>query len=156
KLAEKQLDLDVSIAPPARQRFRGDPTRLRQILLNLVSNAIKFTERGGLRIDIGLRNERDAAAPAWVRFVVSDTGIGIPPETRGGLFEKFRQADNSITRRYGGSGLGLAICKELVELMGGAIGVEDNSGGGSRFWFEIPLLAAENDMPHTLRSVAPK
>jgi signal transduction histidine kinase/ligand-binding sensor domain-containing protein/CheY-like chemotaxis protein len=136
----KGLQLSCLVDPDLPMAVRGDPSRLRQILLNLVNNAIKFTEHGKIllyatRIDEGngLYN---------IRFAVSDTGIGISSEGCKRLFQAFSQADSSTTRRFGGTGLGLAISKQLVELMGGCIGVESQVGVGSTFWFELPLEAA--------------
>ncbi|MEA1672396.1 response regulator [Nitrospirillum sp. BR 11163] len=141
KAAEKDLDLVCYVEDAARGAYRGDPTRLRQILANLVSNAIKFTTSGTVAIEIG--QEPGAATVAdgrrWVRIAVSDTGIGIPEEQRARLFQKFSQADSSITRRFGGTGLGLSICRQLMELMGGEIGVDSAAGQGSTFWFTVPL-----------------
>ena len=114
--------------------FFGDPGRLRQILLNLVGNAIKFTERGSVQLRISM--------PDSVRFDVVDTGPGLDPAVRGKLFEKFAQADELITRRFGGTGLGLAISRQLVELMGGSIDVESTLGVGSDFWFSLPMRPA--------------
>src|SRR5262249_17287543 len=105
-----------------------------QVLLNLLNNAVKFTERGGVTLRITPAAELDA-----LRFSVADTGIGIAPEAVGSLFQRFQQADGSISRAFGGTGLGLAISKRLVELMGGRIGVESELGKGSVFWFEAPL-----------------
>jgi CheY-like chemotaxis protein/HPt (histidine-containing phosphotransfer) domain-containing protein/anti-sigma regulatory factor (Ser/Thr protein kinase) len=114
----------------------GDPARLRQVLINLTGNAIKFTSQG----EIVIRAEpfQETATDVKVRFSVSDTGIGIPPEKQAAVFERFTQADGSTTRHYGGTGLGLTISKQLVEMMGGTIGVESQPGVGSTFWFVIP------------------
>ena len=134
---EKGLALVCEIAPNAPSDLVGDPTRLRQVLLNLVGNAIKFTESG----EVALRVAPDAesSVPAALRFTISDTGIGIPGEKLGAVFERFTQADSSTTRRYGGTGLGLTISKRLVELMGGCIRVESGVGKGSVFSFTVPL-----------------
>jgi len=114
----------------------GDEGRVRQVLVNLVGNALKFTETGEVRIDV------TRSAGGAVLFEVSDSGIGIAPEQLEGLWESFTQADAAITRTYGGSGLGLTISKQLVELMGGEIGARSEPGQGSCFWFSLPLLAA--------------
>ena len=124
--------------------FLGDPTRVRQVLLNLTTNAIKFTVEGDVKVHVSHASGR-------LRFAVSDTGIGIPPGVVPHLFERFSQADGSTARRFGGTGLGLAICKRLVELMGGRIGMESALGRGSTFWFELPLVAAEQDRRTGLR-----
>ncbi|MTV36636.1 hybrid sensor histidine kinase/response regulator [Duganella radicis] len=134
----KSLLLRYELAPDLPRYVRGDPTRLRQILLNLLGNAIKFTDRGEVRLDVSALQTADGRTS--VSFDVSDTGPGIPAGTLPRLFKKFEQADHSTTRRYGGTGLGLAICKELVELMGGSIAVESRVGAGSTFSFTLPLL----------------
>ena len=119
----------------------GDESRLRQILLNLLSNAVKFTESGRVAINVG----RVAAAGADIMcFSVADTGIGIAEEHRQRLFRRFSQVDGSISRKFGGTGLGLAICKQLVDLMGGEIGVESREGEGTRFWINVPLPLADH------------
>jgi PAS domain S-box-containing protein len=130
------LHLETEIDPNVTGTLRGDPIRLRQVLLNLVGNAIKFTPSGSVTIRI----RRDEGA--HVRFEVQDTGIGIPTDVQARLFQPFTQADGSTTRRYGGTGLGLAICKRLVELMSGTIGLSSQEGRGSTFWFSAPLLVA--------------
>ncbi len=135
----KHLELAVSIEPAAPRQVIGDPGRLRQILLNLISNALKFTENGHVLIELTGRSEGNTAA---LRFSVSDTGIGMDEAGRSKLFAQFSQADASTTRRYGGTGLGLAICKRLVEMMSGSIGVESARGQGSTFWFEVRLEQA--------------
>jgi PAS domain S-box-containing protein len=136
----KGLDLAFYCAPDVPRRLRGDPGRLRQVLLNLVGNAMKFTEIGGVAVETMRFDGRDPRT--WLRFTVIDSGIGIPAQARDRLFDKFMQADCSTTRRYGGSGLGLAICRQLVEVMGGTIGFDSEVGRGSTFWFEVPFEAA--------------
>ena len=133
----KGLELNCAVAPEVPTQLCGDPGRLCQILTNLVSNAIKFTHSG--KVAIRVTPEQETAADVLVRFEIQDTGIGIPPETQAELFHAFMQADDSMTRKYGGTGLGLAICRQLVECMGGRIGVESTPGQGSRFWFTVQL-----------------
>jgi signal transduction histidine kinase/ActR/RegA family two-component response regulator len=134
---KKGVSFGLEIEKGARGVYRGDSTRVRQILYNLVSNAIKFTERG----EVQVRVARDATPPGTGGLVLSvqDSGIGIAPEALSRLFAKFEQADSTTTRRYGGTGLGLAICRELAELMGGSIGAESVQGQGSRFTARLPL-----------------
>ena len=146
-VAEKGIRFSASIDPLLPARLIGDARRLRQVLLNLADNAVKFTAVGG----VGIRVER-AEAPGQVRFVVADTGIGMPPEVQARLFGRFAQAGPETARRYGGSGLGLMICKRLVGLMGGRIVLASAPGKGSTFSFEIPLrpIAESGRPPSTL------
>ncbi|MGQ3045565.1 response regulator [Niveispirillum sp.] len=147
---EKGIALTVHIDPTVNRAYRGDPPRLRQILLNLAGNAVKFTSEGQVAIHVAAAND----APGGVtplQFAVSDTGIGMSAEQVGRLFQKFTQADNSITRRFGGTGLGLTICRQLVQLMGGDITVESKSGEGSRFCFTVPLPDAAAPPPDSAR-----
>ena len=139
----KGLELRYEIDPNVRMNMRGDPIRLRQILSNLVSNAIKFTERGYVQIRVGV--QRDLPNQQELLFQVKDTGVGIQPEVQGKLFRPFTQADASTSRLHGGTGLGLVICKRLVELMEGKIGVKSVPGKGSIFWFLLPLKKAQGD-----------
>ena len=135
KIREKGLAFDSSVDERVPARVTGDPGRLRQILLNLCSNAEKFTHKGGVAVRASFEDE--TAENVTLRFEVKDTGIGIPKDKTGLLFKKFSQVDASSTRRYGGTGLGLSICKNLVEHMGGRIGVESEENSGSLFWFTV-------------------
>ncbi len=134
----KGLALHASVDPELDYHLRGDFNHLRQILLNLLGNAIKFTERGDVTLTVMLKKATDDGVTA--RFEVKDTGIGISEAMQSRIFERFVQADQSATRRFGGSGLGTTIAKQLVELMGGSIGVESRIAEGTTFWFELPLL----------------
>ncbi len=131
--ARKSLELVMHIDTDVPSRVRGDPVRLRQVVLNLMSNAIKFTSRGEVVLNVSNAGRRDDRT--LLRFEVTDTGIGIPPAVQSTLFQPFVQADTSTTRRFGGTGLGLAICKRLAELMHGQIGVKSSGENGSTFWF---------------------
>ena len=135
--AEKNLELINLIRPNVPEMVKGDPGRVRQVLVNLVGNAIKFTERGEVVASVSVIDSDEDKVSC--RFEVTDTGIGIAPEHRKGLFESFSQVDTSTTRQYGGTGLGLAVSQQLVTLMGGRIGVDSTPGEGSRFWFELTL-----------------
>ena len=137
RLAGKDLDLASYVASDLRGVFMGDEGRIRQVLLNLVGNAIKFTEQGS--VVVTACGQRRADGREAVRFEVSDTGIGIPDQAKPQLFTMFTQADSSMTRRYGGTGLGLAISRRIIEMMGGEIGFESQLSHGSTFWFAIPL-----------------
>jgi CheY-like chemotaxis protein len=130
--SQKGLALRTDIEEAAHGVFKGDPVRIRQIIQNFTSNAIKFTEKG----EVVVRARRTATG---LRISVSDTGIGMNEEQCGRMFRKFEEADNTITRRFGGTGLGLSICKNIAEMMGGAVGVDSVEGRGSTFWFEAPL-----------------
>jgi signal transduction histidine kinase/CheY-like chemotaxis protein len=141
----KGLRLHLHLDPGVRLPVRGDPVRLRQVLTNLISNAVKFTERGSISITV--RRVGESAAQHQLRFEVRDTGIGIPLDAQGRLFHAFTQADASTTRLYGGTGLGLAICQRIIDLMGGRIGVQSEAGHGATFHFEVPLLKVLGDMP---------
>lgn len=143
------IELGSFIAPDVPTALKGDPGRLRQILLNLAGNAVKFTERGGISVFVSaLETSKERAL---VKFEIVDTGIGIPDHLQSGLFAEFTQVDPSYTRRYGGTGLGLAISKKLTELMGGDIGFESKLGAGSTFWFTVDL---ERRAPTTVEATA--
>ncbi len=135
--AAKGVEFVVSIMPEVAPAVYGDPHHLRQVLINLAGNAVKFTERGSVTVHVSRQAETDAAVR--LKFSIRDTGIGIGPEAQRKIFESFAQADESTTRRFGGTGLGTTIAKQLVELMGGRIGMESALGLGSTFWFELEL-----------------
>jgi PAS domain S-box-containing protein len=137
----KNIEIVAVASADVPRIVRGDDLRLRQVLTNLVGNAIKFTDKGGVRIDVTLF---EGAERRFLRFDVRDTGVGVPAGKRAEIFQEFVQADSSHARRFGGSGLGLAISKKLVEAMGGEIGVDAPPGGGSRFWFTVPSIVVEH------------
>jgi len=148
KAQEKGLDLILRFSPDTPSRVVGDPGRIRQILINLSGNAVKFTTKGHVYLNVDC--EERTGEQVSLRFSVSDTGIGIPASKLEHIFERFTQADASTTRKFGGTGLGLSISKQLVELMGGKIGVESKVAEGSRFWFTLTLpvdLAAPDTAP---------
>ncbi len=150
RVSQKNLTLTVDLAPElSRQSVIGDPLRLSQMLINLVGNAIKFTEQGGVTVRVVA--EADSDQELILRWEIVDSGIGVPEEVQGKLFKSFQQGDGSIARKYGGSGLGLSICKALVEMMGGEIGFTSRLGEGSTFWFRVGLKktqAAEREVAH--------
>jgi len=149
---DRGIELIVRYTPKAPSRVVGDPGRIRQVLTNLVANAIKFTEKGHVLITVEC--EEQSGEKALMKFSIQDTGIGIPQEKIGGLFQRFSQVDASATRRYGGTGLGLAISRELVELMGGTVGVQSQPGQGSTFWVKLPLpLDSQPDPLASARNV---
>ncbi|HUB84121.1 MAG TPA: ATP-binding protein, partial [Rhizomicrobium sp.] len=134
----KDIEIVAFVEPSVPEVIRCDGVRLRQIITNLVGNAIKFTEKGGVRVNV---EPVDGRGRRWLRFEVRDTGVGVPAEKREEIFKEFMQADSSHARKFGGTGLGLAISKKLVIAMGGEIGVDSAPGGGSIFWWEVPVIA---------------
>ncbi|MCC6362847.1 MAG: response regulator [Bryobacterales bacterium] len=141
KVAAKGLTLSSYSDPKARSRFEGDPGRIREVLAHLVTNAIKFTNRGSIRVALAVKEETGSRVA--FRFEVSDTDIGIAGAEQQRLFEPFTQADESTRRKQGGAGLGLAICRKLVAQLGGTIGVESKLGLGSLFWFQVTLARCD-------------
>jgi PAS domain S-box-containing protein len=148
KAGEKGLELTCRIRPEVPTALVGDPSRLRQILINLLGNAVKFTHKGDVSLDVRIETEDDSSV--LLHFIVSDTGIGIPPDKLDDVFESFQQADGSITREYEGTGLGLTISKELVELMGGGIWVESALGKGSSFHFTARFMLSDMEVTDSL------
>lgn len=143
------IELALVLPPDVPATLGGDATRIRQVLINLIGNAVKFTEKGYVAVSVAVRprGEDDAPGDARLRFSVKDTGLGISPEKQALLFDRFTQADASTTRKYGGSGLGLAICKRLVELMGGNLHVSSKLGQGAEFFFDLVLPATDEHAP---------
>jgi signal transduction histidine kinase/CheY-like chemotaxis protein len=155
--AAKGLKLTQAIGPQLPDQLRGDASRLRQVLVNLISNAIKFTECGSIAVALEIVAASPAGASREVRlkYSVTDTGIGIPADARPRLFKPFSQADESTTRRFGGSGLGLAICREVIEALNGRIGFDSEVGRGSTFWFELDLPVADAARAREAGNVTP-
>ncbi|AZQ65333.1 PAS domain-containing sensor histidine kinase [Flammeovirga pectinis] len=156
KAQEKNIDLKLELLDNIPQLLKGDPLRLSQIILNLLNNAVKFTNKGGVTLRISLN--QSASLDAKLLVEVIDTGIGLTQDQKSNLFQEFNQADTSTTRRYGGTGLGLAICRKLVSLMGGEIGVDSEYGKGSTFWFSIKVgTISENSIvanqPYKIKSL---
>lgn len=134
---KKGIALNFQMDPTLPVRVLGDEIRIRQILLNLVGNAVKFTQKGSVTVTAGF----EAGPDTRLKFLIEDTGIGMSPETVSQLFQPFVQGDSSMTKRFGGTGLGLSICRKLVEAMGGECGVSSEMGKGSKFWFTAILMA---------------
>ena len=154
KAQVKGISIECEFSPAVPRMVVGDPTRLRQIILNLLGNSLKFTEKGGLTI--GVEPDPDHSPLPVLRFAIQDTGIGIPADKVGSIFESFRQADSSTTRKYGGTGLGLSISKRLVELMDGRIWVESTIGKGSTFYFTVALKESNAPIPAQPSKVEPQ
>ncbi len=151
--AAKGLEVHTEFDPNLPDQVTGDIARLRQVLLNFLSNAVKFTESGGVSIKVAYA---DRGEPGHMRVSVTDTGAGIPPDGVAKLFERFSQAEISINRTHGGTGLGLAICKGITELMGGEIGVDTEEGKGSTFWFDVPAPPAAAAQPEVTDVASPE
>jgi PAS domain S-box-containing protein len=149
---ERDIEVGFFVDPRLRRTLIGDPTRIRQILINLVGNAIKFTDHGTIAIELEALNV--ASDHLVMRLSVTDSGIGIPEDALPTLFNKFQQVDGSITRKYGGTGLGLAICRQLSEVMGGSISVESTLGQGSRFQVDVPLTLSGEEVAPSIRPLA--
>ena len=154
RAAEKGLELLYRIKPGTPTQLIGDPERLGQVLLNLIGNAVKFTEKG--QVLVCVEHDPDGTAPGALLITVSDTGIGIPADKLATIFESFTQADSSTTRKYGGTGLGLTISRRLVELMGGRMWVESTPGEGSTFFCAIPFEIAEDYTPPSIETTVPE
>ena len=148
----KGLKISLKLDAGVRISMRSDPTRLRQVLTNLVSNAVKFTEKGGVQVEVSKRSE--TRTHQELVFAIKDSGIGISPEGQTKLFKAFQQADTSTTRNFGGTGLGLVICQRIVALMNGQIGVKSELGKGSVFWFSVPMLKAAGDIGSARRDLS--
>ena len=143
--AKKNIHFSVHRSQNVPQMICGDPTRLTQILTNLVSNALKFTQQGFVRLYVEVVHSK--SGEYRIRFVVKDTGIGIPKEKQAAIFDSFQQAESSTTRKFGGSGLGLSICKRIIEISGGSLNVESEPGLGSTFLVELPFKATQKNLP---------
>jgi PAS domain S-box-containing protein len=153
QVRKKGLELNVELDERLPEFVVGDQARLHQVLVNLVGNALKFTEDGSVSVKVTCESDGDSPfEPEWVRFEVTDTGIGIPPATQDKLFQAFTQADTSTTRKYGGTGLGLSISRQLVEKMGGRMGVESVEDEGSTFWFTVTFAKAEESQISRVKS----
>jgi CheY-like chemotaxis protein len=150
---EKNLELTYRVSPQAPETLVGDPGVLRQIIVNLVGNAIKFTERGGVSVRVERESEEEGRA--CLHFTVEDTGIGIPVERQAGIFDAFAQADSSATRRYGGTGLGLTMSRRLVEMMGGRIWLRSTPGTGAAFDFTVWMGKGDRATPQALAPPSP-
>ncbi|MFC6048526.1 ATP-binding protein, partial [Methylobacterium hispanicum] len=152
----KGLELRLRMDPALPRWLKGDENRLRQVLFNLLNNAVKFTAAGSVTLDVA--PEEGSSGADRLRFRVIDTGIGIPKDRQNRLFQRFSQVDDSIQRDFGGTGLGLAICRHLVELMGGEIGVSSVDGGGSTFWFTVrmPRASAPAEVAAPVLAAAPR